>query len=143
MRGNRYDSSVTSHDHLLDRYHEDGFVILPGVLSESEVAALRAALQPYLDLGFEGRNDFEGEYTQRVYSLVGRGSVFERTAEHPTVLELVDRLLRPGYLLTASQAICIHPRYHDRLRPHTRERSAGALEFPIQHWYRHGRRLRW
>jgi ectoine hydroxylase-related dioxygenase (phytanoyl-CoA dioxygenase family) len=25
------------------------------------------------------------------------------------VLDLLDRLLRPGYLLTASQAICIHP----------------------------------
>jgi ectoine hydroxylase-related dioxygenase (phytanoyl-CoA dioxygenase family) len=100
---------VTSHDPLLDRYHEDGFVILPGVLNDSDVEALCAALQPYLDLGFEGRNDFEGEYTQRVYSLVGRGSAFERTAEHPAVLELVDRLLRPGYLLTASQAICIHP----------------------------------
>jgi len=74
-----------------------------------EVEALRAALQPYLDLGIQGRNDFEGKRTQRVYSLVGRGTVFERTAEHPAVLEFVDQLLRPGYLLTASQAICIHP----------------------------------
>jgi ectoine hydroxylase-related dioxygenase (phytanoyl-CoA dioxygenase family) len=40
---------------------------------------------------------------------VGRGAVFERTAEHPLVLSLLDQLLRPGYLLTASQAICIHP----------------------------------
>ena len=35
--------------------------------------------------------------------------MFERTTEHPLVLELVDKLLHPGYLLTASQAICIHP----------------------------------
>jgi ectoine hydroxylase-related dioxygenase (phytanoyl-CoA dioxygenase family) len=100
---------MTSTDSLLAHYHEQGFVILRDVLGASEIDALRAALQPYLDLGFRGRNDFEGERTQRVYSLVGRGPVFERTVEHPTVLELVDALLHPGYLLTASQAICIHP----------------------------------
>ena len=93
----------------LDHYREHGFVILQGVLDRSELEALRAALQPYLDLDFRGRNNFEGEKTQRVYSLVGRGEVFERTAEHPAVLELVDALLQPGYLLTASQAICIQP----------------------------------
>jgi len=94
---------------LLARYHECGFVVLPDVLDASEVGALQSALQPYLELDLHGRNDFEGERTQRVYSLVGRGAVFERTAEHPAVLELVDALLQPGYLLTASQAICIHP----------------------------------
>jgi len=100
---------MTSTARRLDHYHEHGFVILRGVLDASEIEALRAALQPYLDLDVRGRNNFEGERTQRVYSLVGRGAVFERTAEHPAVLELVDALLRPGYLLTASQAICIQP----------------------------------
>jgi hypothetical protein len=93
----------------LSHYHEHGFAILRDVLAPPEIEALRAALQPYLDLGFQGRNNFEGERTQRVYSLVGRGVVFERTAEHPVVLNWMDSLLRPGYLLTASQAICIHP----------------------------------
>jgi len=93
----------------LARYHEDGFVILRDVLSPREVDTLRIALQPLLDLGVQGRNNFEGERTQRIYSLVGRGAVFERTVEHPLVLQFVDALLRPGYLLTASQAICIHP----------------------------------
>ena len=100
---------MTSTDHHLAHYHKQGFVILLDVLSASEIEALRATLKPYLDLGVQGRNDFEGERTQRVYSLVGRGAVFERTAEHPAVLELVDALLQPGYLLTASQAICIQP----------------------------------
>jgi ectoine hydroxylase-related dioxygenase (phytanoyl-CoA dioxygenase family) len=93
----------------LQAYRDQGFVILRDVLDPDEVKALREALQPYLDLGCQGRNDFEGEKTQRVYSLVGRGKVFERTVEHPRVLAMLDRLLAPGYLLTASQAICIHP----------------------------------
>ena len=96
-------------EELLQRYREDGFVVLRDVLDAAEVDALRAALQPYLELEQQGRNNFEGERTQRVYSLVGRGAVFERTAEHPAVLELLDALLLPGYLLTASQAICIGP----------------------------------
>jgi len=100
---------MTSTARLLDQYHEQGFVILRDVLGAYEIQALRAALQPYLDLDVRGRNNFEGERTQRVYSLVGRGKEFERTAEHPAVLALVDALLRPGYLLTASQAICIQP----------------------------------
>ena len=100
---------MTSTARLLDQYHEQGFVILRDVLGAYEIQALRAALQSYLDLDVRGRNNFEGERTQRVYSLVGRGKEFERTAEHPAVLALVDALLRPGYLLTASQAICIQP----------------------------------
>ncbi len=100
---------MSGREPLLQEYRERGFVILRGVLNASEVDALRSALQPYLDLDQRGRNNFEGERTQRVYSLVGRGAVFERTAEHPAVLELLDALLRPGYLLTASQAICLAP----------------------------------
>jgi ectoine hydroxylase-related dioxygenase (phytanoyl-CoA dioxygenase family) len=101
--------AVPGSERLLTEYRERGFVVLRDVLDASEVDALRAALQPYLDLQLRGRNNFEGERTRRVYSLVGRGAVFERTAEHPAVLGLLDALLHPGYLLTASQAICIGP----------------------------------
>lgn len=94
---------------LLAVYRDQGFVVLANLLSAREVGALRDALQPYLDLDVRGRNNFEGERTQRVYSLVGRGVEFERTAEHAVALQLIDQLLAPGYLLTASQAICIHP----------------------------------
>ena len=100
---------MTSTDQNLTRFYDEGFVILRDVLDGEEVDALRVALQPYLDLDAHGRNNFEGERTQRVYSLVGRGRGFERPAEHPAVLAMLDSLLQPGYLLTASQAICIHP----------------------------------
>ena len=68
----------------LDCYREQGFVVLPDVLDVSELEAVRAALQPYLDLEVPGRNDFEGERTRRVYSLVGRGVPRSNaTVEHP------------------------------------------------------------
>lgn len=118
----------------LATFHEQGFVILRDVLDRDAVQALCAALQPYLDLGMQGRNDFEGERTQRVYSLVGRGPLFAATAEHPRVLAILDALLLPGYLLTASQAICIHPgetpqplHYDDVFYPLPRPRPAVSV----------------
>ena len=116
-------------DARIEQYREQGFVVLPQVLDRAALAALRGALQPYLDLEVEGRNPFEGTHTRRVYSLVGRGRVFEETAENPEVLALLDALLQPGYLLTASQAICIGPgetpqplHYDDAFYPLSRPR---------------------
>jgi ectoine hydroxylase-related dioxygenase (phytanoyl-CoA dioxygenase family) len=82
---------------------------LHDVLSRAELAELRASLAPHLGRATLGRNNFEGHETERVYSLVAKGAPFERLVEHPRVIELCDALLEPGYLLTASQAICIHP----------------------------------
>lgn len=94
---------------LLDSYHENGFVILRDMLDPSRIEQLRTSLAPYLGLELRGRNAFEGEQTHRVYSLVGRGKPFEATAEDTRILSLIDELLTPGYLLTASQAIAIEP----------------------------------
>jgi ectoine hydroxylase-related dioxygenase (phytanoyl-CoA dioxygenase family) len=92
-----------------EAYEADGYVIVDGLLSAAELKTIREALAHLLDLGPSGRNDFEGRRTQRVYTLVGRGKTFERLAEHPTVLSMMDELLLPNYLLTASQAIAIAP----------------------------------
>jgi ectoine hydroxylase-related dioxygenase (phytanoyl-CoA dioxygenase family) len=86
----------------------DGFVVLERVLGAAELDAIRRALAPQLG-AYRGRNDFEGVATERVYSLVGVDRVFEDLVEHPRILRLCDELLDPGYLLTASQAIHIHP----------------------------------
>ena len=93
----------------LETYRERGYVILEGLLTPDELEAVRRALAPYLESGPEGRNNFEGDATQRVYSLVGRGAVFEQAVLQPEVLALADQLLWKNYLLTASQAICLGP----------------------------------
>lgn len=96
----------TSH-HLaeLDR---QGFTLIEDFLLPADIARVREGLAPYLGTHV-GRNSFEGLLTERVYTLVGRGRCFEDIAEDARVLALLDQLLAPGYLLTASQAICIHP----------------------------------
>lgn len=95
-------------DGHLARLAEQGYTVIPDLLSAADLRAVRAGLAPFLGT-HRGRNNFEGTKTERVYTLVARGAIFERIAEDKRVLALCGRLLHPGFLLTASQAICIHP----------------------------------
>lgn len=92
----------------IERLGRDGYTVVENYLDEPRIAAFRAALAPYLDT-HRGRNPFEGKTTERVYTLVARGKVFEDIAADPRLLALLDAFLRPGYLLSASHAICIYP----------------------------------
>jgi len=87
----------------------DGYTIIEGLLGDADLERTRRDLEPHLASDPSGRNNFEGYRTQRVYSLAGKGAVFADLAEHPRILAICDALLLPNYLLTASQAICIHP----------------------------------
>lgn len=90
------------------RMIQDGYTVVDDFLDPATLAQVREGLTPHLG-AYLGRNDFEGFLTERVYTLVARGKVFEDITEDPRILALLDRFLLPGYLLTASQAICIHP----------------------------------
>ena len=85
-----------------------GYTVIEDFLDIEVLIRVRQGLKPHLGAHL-GRNDFEGYLTERVYTLVARGKVFEDITEDPRVLALLDRFLLPGYLLTASQAICIQP----------------------------------
>jgi len=111
-----------------------GFVIVEDFLDAADLTATRTALRPHLRAEFLGRNDFEGHQTERVYSLVGRAPIFADLVEHPRILALCDAFLAPNYLLTASQAINIHPgetpqplHTDDVFYPLPRPRSAVSL----------------
>jgi ectoine hydroxylase-related dioxygenase (phytanoyl-CoA dioxygenase family) len=86
-----------------------GYVVIEQLIPAAELAEMRRILDRYLGDELHGRNDFEGHRTQRVYALVMRGRIFEDLVRHPRVLAICDLLLEENYLLTASQAICIHP----------------------------------
>src|SRR3954453_6758460 len=49
-----------------------GYLIFQNVLSAQQVAAIRGALAPHLARDLKGRNDFEGERTNRVYALIAK-----------------------------------------------------------------------
>lgn len=87
----------------------DGYAILEEVLTDAQVTELTQALEPFERDRPMGRNEFEGERSHRVYSLAGKGAVFLRLAEQPRILELLDALLAPNWLLSTLQSIRLHP----------------------------------
>jgi ectoine hydroxylase-related dioxygenase (phytanoyl-CoA dioxygenase family) len=107
MRFQASNDEQVGHD--LAAIRADGFVVIEGLLSADDLGEIRRELEPHLAADPSGRNNFEGYRTQRVYSLVGKGNIFEDLTEHPRILAICDALLLTNYLLTASQAICIHP----------------------------------
>ncbi|MEO7391544.1 MAG: phytanoyl-CoA dioxygenase family protein [Ramlibacter sp.] len=92
----------------LEELEAQGFTVIEDFLSTAWIQRIRAGLAPHLR-SHSGRNNFEGFRTERVYTLVGRGKVFEEIVEDPRVMAMAEAVLAPGYLLTASQAICIYP----------------------------------
>jgi len=100
-------SSFDIDDHVA-RIDREGYTILEDFLDPAMLESVRTGLAPHLGT-HQGRNNFEGYKTERVYTLVARDAVFEGIVEDARILGLCDRFLRPGYLLTASQAICIYP----------------------------------
>jgi ectoine hydroxylase-related dioxygenase (phytanoyl-CoA dioxygenase family) len=93
----------------LDELRRDGFVVLEGLAGRDQMATIRAELAPYFAGRLFGRNDFEGFRSERVYALLAKAPSVALLVEHPAVLELVDAVLDPNYLLSANLAINVHP----------------------------------
>jgi ectoine hydroxylase-related dioxygenase (phytanoyl-CoA dioxygenase family) len=87
---------------------ESGFTVIADFLSADVLAEVRRVLGFYLGT-YRGRTDFEGERTERVYTLVGRARVFWDIVLDARIMALCERFLLPNFLLTASQAIQINP----------------------------------
>jgi ectoine hydroxylase-related dioxygenase (phytanoyl-CoA dioxygenase family) len=115
------------------RLKTQGYTIIEDYMSDDQLARFRDGLKGHLGT-YRGRNSFEGLTTERVYTLVGRGKVFEEIAEDPRLLALLDRWLMPNYLLSADHAICIHPgetaqsiHWDDSFYPFARPRPAISM----------------
>src|SRR2546423_4820289 len=92
-----------------EEFDRQGFLIFERVLSPAKVADIRAALAPHLARDLKGRNDFEGEKTNRVYALLAKSPVFADLAIHPLALAFAEAELGPSCLLSAMLAINLHP----------------------------------
>lgn len=90
------------------RIEEDGYTLVEDFVSPDDLAEVRRVLSFYLGT-HRGRNDFEGERTERVYTLVARGRVFWKIVLDARIAALCAHFLRAGWLLTTSQAIRIEP----------------------------------
>ena len=94
---------------LVGQIREQGYVVLEGALDGDTLNHFRAELQPYLDAGPFGRNDFEGYRSRRVYAMLAKTPTVAALVEHPDVLAIVDEFLMPSYLLSSCLAIDVHP----------------------------------
>jgi ectoine hydroxylase-related dioxygenase (phytanoyl-CoA dioxygenase family) len=92
----------------VERMRRDGYTIIEDFLGAADLARFRAETAPHLGRHL-GRNPFEGHLTERVYTLVARGRLFEDIAADPRLMTLIGAFLRPGFLLSASHAIDIKP----------------------------------
>jgi hypothetical protein len=94
-------------DSLLGAVREDGYVIIPDLISDDVVEEIRSTSKPFLK--YEGRNEFEGQKTRRIYSVIEKTLACNPLVEHPLVMALLDRLLMPNYLLSQLQVIDVLP----------------------------------
>src|SRR5689334_5498377 len=80
-----------------------GWTVIEDFLRPDQLAAFRAGVEPLLG-HYRGRNDFEGRTTERIYTLVGRGKVFEDLSSDPRLMAVIRAFLKPNFLLSASHA---------------------------------------
>src|SRR6267154_1064564 len=92
-----------------EQFDRRSYLIFERVLSPVVVADIRSALAPYLARDLKGRNDFEGEKTNRVYALLAKSPVFAELAIHPLALAFAEAELGESCLLSAMLAINLHP----------------------------------
>jgi len=93
----------------ISTFKRDGFVVLPNLLSPAEIAHHRSYLKPLLAQAPPGRNNFEGERTRRVYTLLGKHPDSAQLVEHPEVGAFLKHIMRKGQLVSTHLAIDILP----------------------------------
>lgn len=119
---------AASPESLLDQFKVDGFCVLGNALDSGDIKAIKEQLDPYMRGKHMGRNDFEGEHSERVYALLAKAPGIARLIEHPQVLPLLDHLLPKNYLLSAALAINVHP--GETPQPWHIDDAAGGLPWP-------------
>lgn len=99
--------SLPEADALLAELEASGYVIVPELLAPAEVRAIVEEVRPLLV--HDGRTEFEGFRTRRIYSVIEKTLALNPLIEHPLVLALLDRLLMENFLLSQVQAIDVLP----------------------------------
>ncbi len=88
---------------------EHGFALVERFIDADRAAEIRKELTDVLAKTPEGRNDFEGFSTRRIYALFAKTRAFDDLATHPLLLGVLDRVLGESYQLSAPVGIEIGP----------------------------------
>ena len=92
---------------LLEEVRAESYVIIPELMPRDVLESMRTEVLPMLR--HDGRNEFEGRRTRRIYSVIEKTLALNPFIEHPLILALLDQVLMPNYLLSQVQAINILP----------------------------------
>ncbi len=92
---------------LMRQVNETGYVIIPELIPNKEIAAIKNDVEPLLQ--HDGRTEFEGFKTRRIYSVFEKTLALNPLVEHPLILALLDQVLADNYLLSQLQAINVMP----------------------------------
>lgn len=92
---------------LMDQVNRSGYVMIPELVSTSDMTAIKSDVSPLLT--HDGRTEFEGYKTRRIYSVFEKTLALNPLIEHPLILALLDQVLQDNYLLSQVQAINVLP----------------------------------
>ena len=94
-------------DALMAEVQEQGYVIIPELVPQETLEKIKEETRPHLQ--YDGRNEFEGLKTRRIYSVIEKTLACNPLVEHPLILALLDRVLAQNYLLSQLQVINVFP----------------------------------
>lgn len=116
-------------EHAVQRLGEDGYVILPGVMSAGEVARYQAeAYRLHADdqqaaARQQRQNDADfkmySEYGDHIFNLARKTRVFDALYEHPVVVSILQAVMKNKFILTQTEM--------RRPRPNVRSGSANRF----------------
>ena len=104
--------SGASVDEIASALTDHGAVIIERLLDETTCDRLQLELEPWVAATPVGADDFSGRNTRRTGGLLTKCPVSAELIAHPTVLEVVDRVLwanKTTFQLHLTQSIAIGP----------------------------------
>jgi ectoine hydroxylase-related dioxygenase (phytanoyl-CoA dioxygenase family) len=104
----RFPSSAAAES-VIEAIEAHGLAVVERRLDSDDVRSKQEDLARILAGLPTGRNSFEGFSTQRIYALFAKTRRFDAQATDPLLLAIVERLLGPGFLLSAPTGISIGP----------------------------------
>ena len=137
-------------EHQVAQFHEEGFLIVEGLLTPDEVAAVRARaeeiarpdspeqsrvlrqVEPVVARGEKEAEDYELSLRKMAGLALSRDAVFEAHARRPRIVEIVTALLGPNLTLYQDQLFMKPPRVGSR-QPYHQDQPAGFEIDPPQH----------
>lgn len=92
---------------LMEQVNKSGYVMIPELVTAADMASIKSDVMPLLQ--HDGRTEFEGYKTRRIYSVFEKTLALNPLIEHPLILALLDQVLQDNYLLSQVQAINVTP----------------------------------